>query len=324
MPEREIVLRLNAMGDILLAVPTLRAMASNDVEVHLVVNSRWQALTSFLPAHTHLFAGTGSLIRLGKELKSLNPRALFDLQGKLSTIALRSLVGAPITRIYQKRSLHEQFSAISRQYPLRLFDQRPVWQKYAEVCGVDVSEPDPSLNLSDAYLQECRDIFTGAGLQEKKFIAIHPEASKPGKELTQALLTQLQKDSPLLTVVIGTAKSTLQVTSPHLDMRNRFELYHLPGFLKLSAGVISSDSGPMHLARAVNTPLAAIFLQTCPSLGFSPVPAANTLVISRELPCKPCSLHGQNDTCPEGHFACRDLEAASTAAQIFNFLTAFL
>lgn len=324
MPDREIVLRLNAMGDILLTVPTLRAMAGNDVEVHLVVNSRWQALASFLPAQIHYFSGTGSLIRLGKELKLLNPRALFDLQGKLSTIAVRTLVGAPITRIYQKRSLHEQFLAISRQYPLRLYDQRPVWQKYADICGVDVSSPDPSLNLSEAYLQECRDVMFQTGLKEKGFILIHPEASKPGKELTQALLTQLQKDSPLPTAVIGTTKSTLQVPPPHLDLRNHFDLYHLPGILKLAAAVISSDSGPMHLARAVNSPLAAIFLQTCPSLGFSPVPAANTLVISRELPCKPCSLHGQNENCPEGHFACRDLEPASTAAQVFNFLAPFL
>ncbi len=324
MSDCEIVLRLNAMGDILLTIPTLRAIAREGVETHLVINSRWQQLAGFLPAHVHLFSGTGNLVKLARELKSLNPRALFDLQGKLATIALRNLVNAPITRIYQKRSLGEQFMALRRQYPLRFFDQRPVWQKYAETCGVEVSKPDPSLNLSDAYLAECRELAREAGLSSKGFILIHPEASKPGKEFSQPLLTSLQKLSPLPTAIIGTSKSSLSTEAPHLDLRNRFELYHLPGILKLASAVISSDSGPMHLARAVNTPLAALFMQTCPSLGFAPVPAANVLIISRDLPCKPCSLHGQNDTCPEGHFACRDLEPDATATQVFNFLAPFL
>lgn len=312
------------MGDILLTVPALRAMAANDVEVHLVINSRWQALTNFLPACIHLFKGTGSMINLGKELKSLNPRALFDLQGKISTIALRTIIGAPITRVYQKRSLNEQFQAISRQYPLRLFDQRPVWQKYAEVCGVDVSDPDPSLNISESYLDECKKVLQATGLEENKFVLIHPEASKPGKELTQALISQLQKDSPLRLALIGTKNSSIQVDQPHLDLRNHFDLYHLPGILKLAKAVISSDSGPMHLARAVGTPLVAIFLQTCPSLGFAPVTGGNSLIISRDLPCKPCSLHGQNDSCPEGHFACRDLDPGITSTQVLNFLAPFL
>ena len=324
MPDREIVLRLNAMGDILLTIPTLRAMAERDVEVHLVINSCWQQLAEFLPAHTHLFNGTGSLIRLSHELKSLNARALFDLQGKLATVAMRNLVNAPITRVYQKRSLREQFQAISHRYPLRFSDQRPVWQKYAETCGVDLERPDPSLNLPAGYLDECREIAAAAGLKEKKFILIHPEASKPGKEFTSQLLAALLKHSPLPAAVIGTARSDLQTAAGHLDLRNRFELRHLPGILKLAAGVITSDSGPMHLARAVNTPLAAVFLQTCPSLGFAPVPSADVLLISRDLACKPCSLHGQNETCPEGTFACRELDPEATAAQIYTFMAARL
>ena len=324
MSDCEIVLRLNAMGDVLLTVPTLRAMAASGIETHLVINSRWQQLAGFLPAKVHLFSGTGSLIRLARELKSLNPGAVFDLQGKLATVALRNLINAPIPRSYQKRTLGEQFMALRRQYPLRFYDQRPVWQKYAETCGVEITTTDPLLVLTDEYLLECEKIAEAAGLQKKRYILIHPEASKPGKELQQKMLEHLQKNSPLPTALIGTAKSTLEVCGPHLDLRNRFELRHLPGIIRYAAAVISSDSGPLHLARSVATPLAAIFMQTCPSLGFAPVPGNNVLVLSKDLPCKPCSLHGQNDSCPEGHFACRDLDPEQTAGQIYAFLNKFL
>ncbi|NCB40388.1 MAG: hypothetical protein EOM80_16635 [Erysipelotrichia bacterium] len=324
MSDCEIVLRLNAMGDILLTVPTLRAIASRGVEVHLVINDRWKDLAKLMPANVHLFSGTGSLIKLAARLKSLSPGAVFDLQGKLSTIALRNLINAPITRIYQKRSFTEQLMALRKKYPIRLFDQRPVWQKYAETCGVEVTNPDPSLVLTSEYLDQCRQVLHNTGLKEKKFIFVHPEASKPGKELPQKLLSAIQNASPLPTAVIGINRSALTINTPHLDLRNQFDLYHLPGILSLASAVVSSDSGPMHLARAVNTPLVAVFLQTCPSLGFAPVPGKNVHVISHSLPCKPCSLHGQNDKCPEGTFACRELDPVETGREIFTFLADFI
>lgn len=320
MAEKEIVIRLNAMGDILLAVPTLRALAARDVEVHLVIHQRWQAIAEFLPAVTHLFSGTGSLARLASDLRKLEPETVFDLQGKLASIALRNLINAPITRVFQKRSLNEQFQAIRGKYPLRLYDQRPVWQKYATTCGVKIDKPDPSLVISETYIDQCRELLTQLGLHEKKFIALHPHASKPGKELQTELIEALVKKSELPVVLFGIGEQDFGIKNC-VDLRNQIGLNSLPGFLKLASAVISSDSGPMHLARAVNTPLAAIFLQTCPSLGFSPVEGPDVMIISQDHPCKPCSLHGQNDSCPEKHFACRFLPANKTADKIFNFFS---
>lgn len=320
MSNIEIVLRLNAMGDILLTIPTLRALAANDTEVHLVINERWRAIADFLPATVHFFKGTTSLVPLANELKRLKPESLFDLQGKLSTIALRTLVNAPITRVYQKRTIVEQLQAIGRKYPLRFSDNRPVWQKYADTCGVSIVKPDASINLTNDYLDECRKILESVGLKEKSFIFIHPEASKPGKLMTSELVSAIQAASPVPTAIIGKGNTELNCKAQHLDLRNRFELRHLPGLLSFAKAVISTDSGPMHLARAVNTPLVAIFFQTDPSLGFSPVPSDKTLVISESLPCKPCSLHGQNEVCPAGHFKCRQIDVEKTVKQIFDFL----
>jgi heptosyltransferase-2 len=320
MSNVEIVLRLNAMGDILLTVPTLRALAANDTEVHLVINERWKALAEFLPAKVHYYDGATSLIHLANELKRLRSEALFDLQGKLSTIALRTMVNSPITRVYQKRTVGEQLQAIGHKYPLRFSDSRPVWQKYAETCGVTIDKPDASLNLSNDYLKECRDVLNSFNLKEKTFIVIHPEASKVGKVMMPELVNAIQKASPIPTVLVGTGNTKFSCTTPHIDLRNKFSLRLLPGVLNLASAVISSDSGPMHLARAVNTPLVAIFLQTAPSLGFSPIPSDDTLVISEDLPCKPCSLHGQNDNCPEGHFKCRQIDIELTLSKIFEFL----
>ncbi|WP_299985020.1 glycosyltransferase family 9 protein [uncultured Pontibacter sp.] len=65
-----------------------------------------------------------------------------------------------------------------------------------------------------------------------------------------------------------------------------------------------NDSGPMHLASALDAPTCAIFCSTVPSFGFGPL-ASFSAVVEREEPlyCRPCGLHGYK-SCPEGHFKC--------------------
>ncbi len=67
------------------------------------------------------------------------------------------------------------------------------------------------------------------------------------------------------------------------------------------AAFLTNDSGPMHMAAAVGTPVVAIFGPTVRGLGFSPL--GRSRIIERELPCRPCSLHGA-DSCPAEHFEC--------------------
>ena len=65
-----------------------------------------------------------------------------------------------------------------------------------------------------------------------------------------------------------------------------------------------NDSGPMHLASALNAPTCAIYCSTVPRFGFGPL-ADFARVVEREEPlyCRPCGLHGYK-ACPEGHFKC--------------------
>ena len=68
-----------------------------------------------------------------------------------------------------------------------------------------------------------------------------------------------------------------------------------------------NDSGPMHMASAVNAPTTAFFCSTVPGFGFGPL-ADNSEIkeIEEPLYCRPCGLHGYK-ACPEGHFKCGDI-----------------
>ncbi|MEJ5302331.1 MAG: glycosyltransferase family 9 protein [Bacteroidales bacterium] len=65
-----------------------------------------------------------------------------------------------------------------------------------------------------------------------------------------------------------------------------------------------NDSAPMHIASAMNAPVAAIFCSTVPSFGFGPLSQTSFVIQTEEkLSCRPCGLHGFK-TCPKKHFRC--------------------
>ena len=71
--------------------------------------------------------------------------------------------------------------------------------------------------------------------------------------------------------------------------------------IKRCSVFVTNDSGPMHMATAVGTPVVAIFGPTVRGFGFSPL--GKSVVVESELKCRPCTLHG-SDRCPKGHFEC--------------------
>jgi ADP-heptose:LPS heptosyltransferase len=82
------------------------------------------------------------------------------------------------------------------------------------------------------------------------------------------------------------------------------DIMGLAAILERARIVIANDSGPAHLAAAVGTPVVTLFGPTHEAFGFAPRGPA-VRVISRDLPCRPCSIHG-GTRCPRKRRACLD------------------
>lgn len=66
----------------------------------------------------------------------------------------------------------------------------------------------------------------------------------------------------------------------------------------------TNDSGPLHIASAMNAPVRAIFCSTVEEFGFGPLSTDGKIVqIEEPLYCRPCGIHGLK-SCPERHFRC--------------------
>ncbi len=64
-----------------------------------------------------------------------------------------------------------------------------------------------------------------------------------------------------------------------------------------------NDSGPLHIASAMNAPVTAFFCSTIPAFGFGPTSDDSQIVEVSNLSCRPCGIHGHKK-CPQGHFSC--------------------
>ena len=114
--------------------------------------------------------------------------------------------------------------------------------------------------------------------QDKSWIVLNPSASDVTKmwpaERFGELVTSLQKDHPSVFLAIGVSQDRPIIerlikntkVTVH-DLGGELTLGMLGALLKRSRLLISNDSGPVHIATAVGTPVVSIFGRYEPGLG---------------------------------------------------------
>lgn len=101
-----------------------------------------------------------------------------------------------------------------------------------------------------------------------------------------------------------------------IDFSGQLQLSETITLLSLVSGLISNDSGLMHVAAALKKPLVAIYGSTSPA--FTPPLSIDAKVIKRELPCQPCFQR----ECPLGHHQCmRDISPNEVLNAVLDWRT---
>jgi heptosyltransferase-2 len=89
-----------------------------------------------------------------------------------------------------------------------------------------------------------------------------------------------------------------------LNLSGSLSLLESAALMKNAQMNYVNDSGPLHIASAMNAPVTAFFCSTTPNFGFGPLSDEKIIIETKiELPCRPCGIHGFK-ACPKGHFDC--------------------
>lgn len=292
-PERLLVVRVGAMGDVLHALPAVTALHQRwpDTPIDWVVDPRWAPLlideagrgpvvSQVHLAETKLWSKTPfsgatlrSILRLRQALQAQRYRYVVDVQGTIrSAVIGRMAGGADFTGFADPRE-----KAAAWLYRRRLNRQGThVVQQNAALLGealglrLEPAVPDfPISAASEAWAER-----TLADLKPNRPIALlAPTAGWGAKQWPTerfAALAQKLNSAGFRALVNGTNAADgvgldLVRASAGAATLVPCDVAQLISLTRRAAVVVGGDSGPVHLAAALGRPVVALFGPTDPA-----------------------------------------------------------
>ena len=311
--EPSVVYRLGHMGDVALTTGVLAHWHARTGATFVVVTR--EANLPLLENHPAV-AGTigltredltdgGWLRRTGELARQYAGHTLIDLHGTLRSRIL-SLRWKGAVRRYPKFGLTRRLFERTRADRFRRkLETLNVPQRYA--LALDEAAPPAGDVLPRIYLTEAERAEGERRLApitcKGPVVALHPYATHPAKQWPAEhwiRLGALLDKADMNWFVVGRNDKSLR-EGHERDLTNATNLRETCGLLARADVLVTGDSGPMHLACGVGTPVVALFGPTARAWGFYPA-GPKDVVLERDLPCRPCSLHGARN-CPES-FEC--------------------
>lgn len=316
-PPNVLVVRFSSIGDVLLTTPLLRAIRRRHPSSRITVltKSAYVPLLSHNPHPSQILAlaPDRSLTSVAGELRQAEYTHLLDLHDSVRSRLLRTLVPGRWTS-YPKYRIARAVLIHTKHNIYR--DPRPVAERYfsaAQGLGVTPDGGPPDLFLAPEAVREVDEWLAATGLgRHRPLLALAPGAAHATKRWPVAhwrtLFHRVVEKGFDVAVVGGGDDASIGaslVNGARAHGRNaagRFGLQSTGALLQRAAALISGDTGVMHMATAVGTPVVALFGPTVRPFGFFPY-TSRARVVELGLPCRPCSSKG-GPRCPLGHHRC--------------------
>lgn len=304
------------MGDILLTTPLLRAIRRRHPQAHLTYLTKrpWVNLLEHNPRLNEVI-GIDPSVPLKDVAERLADRDFthrLDLHGSLRSRRLRGLLGGK-WRGYPKHRIARTMLIKTKRDFYR--DQRHVAERYFDAAReLDVTPDEQGLEyfIHRSTQTKARQFLAATGLgTERSLVAVAPGAAHETKRWPvqhwQRLVGRLVQHYDVVVVggpgEVALADDVAAAGGERAaSAAGRFDPSGSAALLKEARCTVSGDTGLMHLATAVGTPVVALFGPTVRKFGFTPYRARAT-ILERDLPCRPCSAHG-GSSCPIGTHAC--------------------
>ena len=312
-----LVVRFSAIGDILLTTPLLRAIRTRHPGARISVLTK-QSYVPLLSHNPHVsevlaVAPEDGLPAIAERIRAVRYSHLLDLHGSLRSRALRRLAPGD-WKSYDKRGLERGLLILTKWDRYRA--DVPVAERYFEAAKELEVEPDGG--PPDFFISEEADCRAGERLValdlggERPIVAIAPGAAHATKRWPIEHWVELIGRITLTgadVAILGGPDDThatgiiVDAAGPNVaSLAGQLGLQETGAVIRRSEVLISGDTGVMHMATGVGTPVVALFGPTARQFGFFPYRSPSR-VVELALPCRPCSAHGSR-RCPLGHHHC--------------------
>ncbi|MGJ8683057.1 MAG: glycosyltransferase family 9 protein [Nonlabens sp.] len=312
VPQRILVIRLSAMGDVAMCVPVLLALHRDYPSVAVITLSRkrFQPILSQIPniqfveaQVDDLHKGVPGLWKLAKELKEQQPQAIADFHNVLRSKMLRTfMMGIPTATIDKGRKEKKQLV----ENPSFFKPLKHTTERYADVLRKLGFEINLQHNEFLSKRPISAQIHEKIGKNTSKWIGFAPFAAhrtkavglEKAKEIAQEIagLSHVKlllfgggkKETSDLAQIASTADNMISFAG-NLDFEEELNLIS-----NLDA-MVAMDSGNGHLAAMYGVPVITLWGNTHLYAGFAPYaqPIERQLTVSRTTyPLVPTSIFG--------------------------------
>ena len=218
-------------------------------------------------------------------------------------ISLKALFGWPLHEVPEKSDsaatkelaylpLNEKIGP--EDFNLHAVDR---YLEFVRYLGTYDDQPHFPVPVTPIHAERVDQLLKEVGLNGKRIVAVHPMALWPTKlwksQSFSELADRLEKELGLGVIFTGGEQDrasveeiTARVSSSPVNFCGRLDLLELAALFNRCALVISTDTGPMHLAAAMGTPVVALFGPTSPARTGPYGPGH--VVVRTGVPCSPC------------------------------------
>jgi lipopolysaccharide heptosyltransferase II len=317
--QRILVIRLSAMGDIILATPLIRWIRQGypEAELDVLVRSEYRSLLDTHPDINQVLTwpvqgGLTDLFALQKRIRRRHYNVLIDLQASGRSRWLAFMAGAQRIYCYRPKRLRRFLLVCFR---LNLFKTpEPVPMRYlAAVEPLHIQDDGSGASLFPEGSEKNTVQRLIRQIRKSRMVVLAPGAAHATKQWPLQYFAEVGRSlqtGGFSIVLIGgetdrsvCGKLSAALDSKPLNLAGKLTLAESAALLQQSRLLVTNDTGVMHMAGAVGTPVVAIFGPTTREMGFFPFRSTSRVIEHEHLNCRPCSFHG-TARCPRKHFRC--------------------
>lgn len=333
-----LVIRFSSFGDVLqtLSVAGRLGDSLHGAEVHWVTRQEFVPLIESHPRVKKVWSlkkgdGFFALLKLAWQLKKQKYTHIYDAHNNLRSHVLGWVLNGFLgwrmwtgRHKFLRRSIYRWRRFLLFRFRRNLFP-KPFSGQFALLeplakWGLDISAPAPPQLILNGELSA----KTRALIPDGDFVALAPSAAF---ELKRWPLTHWRELISLLPemkfVVLGGPEDIflreLEVPGRVFNLAGKLPLFESAQVIARSRALVSNDTGLMHVAEQIGKPCLAL-MGPAP-FGFPSREA--TQVFELNLPCRPCSKHGQGPCInPEFQQCLRGIAPAKVAQGLRSVLGA--